>query len=107
MAISLARKGKGRTAPNPAVGAVIVKRGAVAGRGWHKKAGGLHAEVEALRSCKADPKGATIYVTLEPCNHSGKTPPCAPAIVEAGISEVVFGSRDRSAKSGCKGSVFS
>jgi len=102
-AIDLARKGKGRTSPNPAVGAVIVKNGRVIGEGWHKKAGGPHAEITALASCETSPKGAVIYVTLEPCNHTGKTGPCAPALIEAGLSEVVIGARDVSPKKGRRG----
>ncbi len=102
-AITLARKGKGRTSPNPAVGAVIVKKGAIIGEGWHKKAGAPHAEAAALKSCKTSPQGATIYVTLEPCNHHGRTPPCAEAIIESGIREVVIGAKDRSPKKGRKG----
>ncbi len=104
-AINLARKGKGRTAPNPCVGAVIVKNGKIIGQGWHKKAGGPHAEVAALRSLKTSPKGATLYVTLEPCNHQGKTGPCAVAIIDAGIKEVVTGSRDTSPKKGSRGTA--
>ena len=73
-AVELARKGKGRTSPNPAVGAVIVKDGEIIGEGWHKKAGGPHAEIEALRSFKESAMGATLYVTLEPCNHQGAHP---------------------------------
>lgn len=102
-AIGLARKGKGRTSPNPAVGAVIVKGGKIIGEGWHKKAGYPHAEVAALQSCKTSPRGATLYVTLEPCNHMGKTPPCVPAIVKAGIKRVVIGAKDPSPKQGVKG----
>lgn len=103
MAINLARKGKGRTAPNPCVGAVIVKNEKIIGQGWHKKAGWPHAEVVALGSCKTSPKGATLYVTLEPCNHHGKTGPCAVAITGAGIKKVVIGSRDTSPKKGSRG----
>jgi diaminohydroxyphosphoribosylaminopyrimidine deaminase/5-amino-6-(5-phosphoribosylamino)uracil reductase len=102
-AIELARMGKGRTSPNPAVGAVIVKGGKVIGAGWHKKAGAPHAEAAALQSCKSSPRGATLYVTLEPCNHMGKTPPCVPAIVKAGIKRVVIGAKDPSKKQGVKG----
>lgn len=102
-AIELALNGKGRTSPNPAVGAVIVKGGKVIGEGWHKKAGALHAEAAALQSCVTSPKGATLYVTLEPCNHKGKTPPCVPAIVKAGIKRVVIGARDPSKKPGIRG----
>ena len=102
-ALELAARGVGRTSPNPAVGAVIVKRGKVIGEGWHKKAGGAHAEVAAIRSCAVSPRGATIYVTLEPCNHTGRTGPCATAIREAGIVRVVVGARDLSPKNGARG----
>jgi len=102
-AIELARKGKGRTSPNPAVGAVIVKGGKIIGEGWHKKAGAPHAEIAALESCGTSPKGASLYVTLEPCNHEGRTPPCVPAIVKAGIKHVVIGAKDPSQKPGVKG----
>lgn len=104
-AVELARRGKGRTSPNPAVGAVIVRGGEIIGEGWHKRAGGPHAEINALASCKTSPKGATMYVTLEPCNHHGRTGPCAAAIIQAGIREVVIGARDASAKPGVKGAV--
>lgn len=93
LALSLAKKGQGMTSPNPAVGAVIVKGGRVAGRGYHKKAGGPHAEVCALASC-GNPKGATLYVTLEPCCHFGKTPPCVDAVIGSGIKTVVVGMPD-------------
>jgi len=102
-ALRLGRRGLGRTSPNPAVGAVIVKNGKIIGEGWHKKAGKPHAEVEAIRSCKVSLKGATMYVTLSPCNHVGKTGPCAVAIIEAGIKEVVIGSKDKSPKTKCPG----
>lgn len=102
-AIELARRGKGRTSPNPAVGAVIVKGGRIIGEGWHKKAGAPHAEIAALQSCETSPKGAALYVTLEPCNHEGRTPPCVPAIVKAGIRRVVIGAKDPSTKPGVKG----
>lgn len=102
-AIELARKGKGRTSPNPAVGAVIVKGGKIIGDGWHKKAGAPHAEIAALEVCESSPKGSTLYVTLEPCNHEGRTPPCVPEIVKAGIKRVVIGAKDPSPKSGIKG----
>jgi len=96
-AIELAKKGEGRTNPNPLVGAVIVKNGKIIGEGYHHVYGDLHAEREALKNCRErgeNPSGATIYVTLEPCCHFGKQPPCTHAIVEAGISRVVVGSRD-------------
>ncbi len=93
-AIELAQKAAGRTSPNPMVGAVIVKEGRIIGEGYHHKAGELHAEREALKNCTEDPKGAELYVTLEPCCHYGKTPPCTEAIIEAGIERVFIGSRD-------------
>ena len=94
MALELAQKGMGFTAPNPMVGAVIVKNGRVIGQGYHRKYGGLHAEREALAVCTEEPKGASIYVTLEPCCHYGKQPPCVNAILEAGIRRVIIGSSD-------------
>ena len=94
LALSLAARGTGRTSPNPMVGAVLVKDGVIIGRGWHKKCGGLHAEREALAACTADPAGSTLYVTLEPCCHHGRQPPCTDAILAAGISRVVVGSVD-------------
>lgn len=96
-AIELARGGEGRTNPNPLVGAVIVKDGNIIGEGFHRQYGQLHAEREALADCKNknnDPSGATIYVTLEPCCHFGKQPPCCQALVENHISKVFVGSRD-------------
>lgn len=102
-AIALAKKGLGRTAPNPPVGAIIVKDGRVIGEGYHQKAGTPHAEIVALTSCTEDPKGATIYVTLEPCCHHGKTPPCTQAIQQAGIKRVVFGANDPNPVVSCKG----
>lgn len=96
-AIELAKMGLGRTNPNPLVGAVIVKDGKVIGEGYHHVYGDLHAERDCIRDCKEkgnDPTGATIYVTLEPCSHFGKQPPCIHAVKEAGISKVVIGSRD-------------
>ena len=93
-ALRLARKGLGRSSPNPAVGAVVVKSGRVVGRGFHDRAGSDHAEVRALAQAGAAARGATIYVTLEPCHHQGRTPPCTRAILEAGIRRVVFGAAD-------------
>ena len=93
-AIELAKKGEGFTSPNPMVGAVIVKNGRIIGEGYHERYGGLHAERNALASVTESPKGAVIYVTLEPCCHYGKQPPCVDAILEAGIARVVTGSDD-------------
>lgn len=103
MAIELAKKGYGYTAPNPVVGAVIVKDGCMIGQGYHEKYGEPHAERNALASCTQSPKGATIYVTLEPCCHHGKQPPCTEAILQAGISRVVTGSGDPNPLVGGKG----
>ena len=93
-AIELARKGEGYTNPNPMVGAVIVKDDRIIGEGYHRRYGGLHAERDAIASLKEDAEGAAIYVTLEPCCHHGKQPPCTEAIIENGIRKVVIGSRD-------------
>src|ERR1700688_555133 len=94
LALSLGRRGLGRTWPNPAVGAVIVKDGVMIGRGWTQPGGRPHAEVEALRRAGPAARGATMYVTLEPCSHHGKTPPCADAIIAAGIARVVSALED-------------
>lgn len=94
MALDLAEKGRGFTSPNPMVGAVVVKDGAVAGKGYHEAAGKPHAEVNAIDDAKACTSGATLYVTLEPCNHFGKTPPCTEKILESGIKRVVAAVRD-------------
>jgi diaminohydroxyphosphoribosylaminopyrimidine deaminase / 5-amino-6-(5-phosphoribosylamino)uracil reductase len=94
LALALGRRGLGRTWPNPAVGAVIVKDDAVLGRGWTQPGGRPHAETEALRRAVAAARGATLYVTLEPCSHHGKTPPCADAIVAAGVTRVVSALED-------------
>jgi len=93
-AIALARQGLGRTAPNPPVGALVVRDSRIAGRGFHPKAGMPHAEVYALQEAGDQARGATLYVTLEPCNHFGKTPPCTRAIMDAGITRVVVGCVD-------------
>jgi diaminohydroxyphosphoribosylaminopyrimidine deaminase/5-amino-6-(5-phosphoribosylamino)uracil reductase len=93
-AIALARRGLGRTSPNPPVGAVVVKGGRVVGAGWHRRAGGPHAEVFALRAAGAKARGATLYLTLEPCTHAGRTPPCAPAVIASGVVRVVVGATD-------------
>ena len=94
LALALGRRGLGRTWPNPAVGAVIVKDGVMVGRGWTQPGGRPHAEVEALRRAGAAARGATLYVTLEPCSHFGKSPPCADAVIAAGISRVVSAIED-------------
>ena len=94
LALALGRRGLGRTWPNPAVGAVIVKDGVVVGRGWTQPGGRPHAETEALRRAGDAARGATLYVTLEPCSHFGKTPPCADAIVAAGVARVVSAIED-------------
>jgi diaminohydroxyphosphoribosylaminopyrimidine deaminase / 5-amino-6-(5-phosphoribosylamino)uracil reductase len=93
-ALSLARKGIGKTAPNPAVGCVIARGGTVVGEGWHRKAGTPHAEVHALRRAGENARHADVYVTLEPCSHFGKTPPCAEALVRAGVGRVFVGMID-------------
>ena len=96
-AMELAELGRGWTKTNPVVGAVLVKEDRIIGEGYHKKFGGLHAEREALADCRSrgeDPAGADLYVTLEPCCHYGKTPPCTQAVIEAGISHVFVGAED-------------
>jgi diaminohydroxyphosphoribosylaminopyrimidine deaminase/5-amino-6-(5-phosphoribosylamino)uracil reductase len=94
LALSLGRRGQGRTWPNPAVGAVVVKDGVIVGRGWTQPGGRPHAEPEALRRAGEAARGATLYVTLEPCSHFGKSPPCADAVIAAGISRVVSAIED-------------
>src|SRR6202012_5892900 len=89
LALMLGRRGRGRTWPNPAVGAVVVKEGVIVGRGWTQPGGRPHAETEALKRAGKAAKGATVYVTLEPCSHHGQTPPCADALIAAGVSRVV------------------
>jgi len=93
-AIRLAQKGLGFTSPNPAVGAVIVKDGRIVGKGYHKMAGSAHAEVNAIKDAGPLCRGAEIFVTLEPCNHTGRTPPCTRAILDAGLKRVVVGASD-------------
>ncbi len=99
-ALAEARKGLGKTGPNPAVGAVISKNGKILSRGWHRGAGKPHAEIEALRNLKnpALARGATLHVTLEPCSTHGRTPPCTGAIIQAGFARVVFGATDPNPK---------
>lgn len=103
LAMDLARRGTGSVEPNPAVGCVIVQNNSIIGKGWHEKFGGPHAEINALADCWKhgyNPAGGTLYVTLEPCKHHGKTPPCTEAIVMAGIKKVVFAASDPYANSG-------
>ena len=94
LALKLAEKGKGTASPNPIVGCLIVKRGRIVGRGWHKKCGEDHAEICALKDAGKKAKDGLMYVTLEPCSHWGKTPPCTEKIVQAGIREIVIGMKD-------------
>ncbi len=99
-ALVVARRGLSKVEPNPAVGALLVKAGQVIGKGWHRKFGGAHAEIEALADCTnlgVNPRGATLYVTLEPCCHHGKTGPCTEALVEAGIAQAVVATQDPAA----------
>jgi len=94
LALKLAAKGVGFTSPNPMVGAVVVKDGHIVGQGYHRRYGLPHAEVEALRQAGALARGGTLYVTLEPCNHHGQTPPCTEAVLSAGILRVVIANHD-------------
>ena len=94
LAIKLAEKGKGTTSPNPMVGCIIVKRGRIVGKGFHKKAGTEHAEVLAIQDAGKKAMNSTMYVTLEPCSHWGRTPPCTEKIVESGVREVIIGMKD-------------
>jgi diaminohydroxyphosphoribosylaminopyrimidine deaminase/5-amino-6-(5-phosphoribosylamino)uracil reductase len=104
-ALALAKKGQGYTSPNPMVGAVIVKDGEVKGKGYHQAVGQAHAEVNAIEDAGSQAKGATLYVNLEPCNHTGRTPPCTRKILEAGIKRVVVALEDPNTIAG-GGSVF-
>lgn len=101
--LELAERGRGRTSPNPVVGAVVVKDDEVLGRGYHHEYGGPHAERIAIESCSKDTTGATIYISLEPCAHEGKTPPCTQAIIDAGIARVVYASDDPTEKASGRG----
>lgn len=102
-ALELAKKGIGYVNPNPLVGAVLVKENQIIGEGYHKKFGGLHAEREAFQNTKESANGGTLYVTLEPCCHYGKTPPCTDVIIESGVSKVVIGCSDPNPKVAGKG----
>lgn len=93
-ALLLGRRGVGRTSPNPPVGAVVVRRGEIVGRGFHRRAGTAHGEAAALRDAGARARGATLYVTLEPCAHHGRRPPCVDAVLGSGVRDVVVGTRD-------------
>jgi len=93
-ALHLAEKGKGRTSPNPMVGAILVKGGKMVGEGYHAKAGEAHAEIVALQQAGEEAEGAILYLNLEPCTHYGKTPPCVPQVIEAGVKRVVIGMED-------------
>ena len=94
LAVALAKKAEGMTSPNPIVGAVIVKNGRIVGRGYHKRAGLAHAEINALLQAGNKAKGATLYITLEPCDHFGRTPPCTDAIIKSGVDRVVVAMTD-------------
>jgi diaminohydroxyphosphoribosylaminopyrimidine deaminase/5-amino-6-(5-phosphoribosylamino)uracil reductase len=105
MALNLAKKGIGSVEPNPVVGAVITKANQIIGKGWHKKFGGPHAEINAIEDCKTlgvSPSGATMYVSLEPCCHYGKTGPCTQAIIEAALAKVIIATADPSGHAGAR-----
>ena len=93
-ALELAERGRGTTSPNPMVGAVLERDGELVGEGWHERPGESHAEVQALRAAGEHARGATLFVTLEPCAHHGRTPPCADALIDAGVARVVVGASD-------------
>ena len=94
MALALAKKGQGFTSPNPMVGAVVVNDGRVVGKGYHRAVGEAHAEINAINDAGGFAKDATLYLTLEPCNHTGRTPPCTEKILDAGIRRVVVAMND-------------
>ena len=102
-ALALAEHGRGTTRPNPVVGAVVVRDGEVVGEGWHERAGGPHAELVALEAAGEAARGATLYVTLEPCSHHGRTPPCSDAIAAAGVARVLYGAGDPNPEVGGEG----
>jgi diaminohydroxyphosphoribosylaminopyrimidine deaminase/5-amino-6-(5-phosphoribosylamino)uracil reductase len=106
LALQLARNGRGCVSPNPMVGAVIVKNGRIIGKGYHKCFGGNHAEINAMQNAGIDVKGSTLYVTLEPCCHEGKTPPCVNRIIEQKIARVVIGTVDSNPIVSCQGIDF-
>jgi len=103
MAIRLARKGIGKTNPNPMVGAVIVRNGKIIGRGYHKKCGDYHAEINAINNVKGSIRGSTIYINLEPCSHYGRTPPCVDTLIKKGLKRVVVGTHDHNPEVNGKG----
>src|SRR5437867_8487893 len=99
-ALELAERGRGTTHPNPVVGAVVVRDGEVVGEGWHQRKGEAHAEVIALEAAGERAKGATLFVSMEPCTHHGSTPPCTEAVLAAGVAKVVAGSLDPNPEAG-------
>ena len=103
LALELAERGRGKTKPNPIVGAVLVRDGDVVGRGWHERAGGPHAEIAALEAAGDEARGATLYTTLEPCAHHGRTPPCVEALIAAGVAKVVAAAGDPNPKTDGRG----
>jgi diaminohydroxyphosphoribosylaminopyrimidine deaminase/5-amino-6-(5-phosphoribosylamino)uracil reductase len=103
LALELAERGRGKTKPNPIVGAVLVRDGDVVGRGWHERAGGPHAEIAALEAAGDEARGATLYTTLEPCAHHGRTPPCVDALIAAGVAKVVAAAGDPNPKTDGRG----
>ena len=103
MAIRLARKGIGKTNPNPMVGTIIVKDGKIIGRGYHKKCGDYHAEINAINNVKGSIRGSTFYITLEPCSHYGRTPPCVDTLIKKGLKRVVVGTHDHNPEVNGKG----
>ncbi|MEL6214003.1 MAG: bifunctional diaminohydroxyphosphoribosylaminopyrimidine deaminase/5-amino-6-(5-phosphoribosylamino)uracil reductase RibD, partial [Pseudomonadota bacterium] len=105
-ALALAARAEGFTAPNPLVGCVVVSDGEIVGEGWHRGAGLPHAEVEALSAAGARAAGSTLYVTLEPCNHTGRTPPCSCAVIDAGVREVVYALSDPTRLAGGGGAAL-